>query len=336
MKVDEAYSILGVDKTATEDQLKTKYKQLAKEYHPDINKNEPDKFKSINEAYQLITDYKQNPAKYEQRNSFPGAGFQYQHVNFDDIFSQFGDFSNASNQKHPPPQLHIKITFNQSVLGEDRQIKYTRFAKCSGCNGMGLERVGNGCASCDGFGRSVSRGGGMVFAQTCNKCYGKNVKKNQCNKCVGKSVISSEIAGSISIPPGVLDNATLRLQGAGHYAGSGIFGDAYGDVLVNVSVEKDDDLKLDGNNVISHLELSLLDALSGCEREIKTVYGNKTITIPQQSKHNEIIHIEKCGVKNTTGTQCVILDIIYPENIDKLINFLKKKEKIKNADEHKL
>jgi len=339
MKIDEAFDILEVAKTATEDELRTKYKELAFKYHPDKYKEDPNKLTQINSAYQLITDYKKNPAKYEQHASFPGNGFQYQHVNFNDIFSQFGDqFPGSSNQRqnYPPPQLHVKLTFNQSVLGEEKQIKYERYIKCDPCGGAGLERIGNGCDACDGFGRSVSSNNGMMFAKTCTKCYGKNVKKNQCNKCKGKSVLNSEVAGSVSIPPGVSNGTALRLQGAGHFVGGGMFGDAYGDVIVNISVEKDDELQLNGDDVISYMKISLLNALIGCNKDTKTIHGIKSITIPPMSKNKEEIRIDTCGVKNTKGVQRVILDVSYPENIDKLINFLKKKDKNKNANNVKL
>src|SRR6202044_808921 len=108
-----AFNVLGVPKTSTDDELKKKYKELASKYHPDVYKEDPDKFKVINEAYQTIQDYKQNPAKYEPRQSFPGGGFQYAHVNLDDIFSQFAGMRNSSQPKRsePPPKLNIEISF---------------------------------------------------------------------------------------------------------------------------------------------------------------------------------------------------------------------------------
>jgi molecular chaperone DnaJ len=324
----EAFSILDLPKTATDSELKSKYKELAVKYHPDVYALDPNKFKVINEAYQTIQDYKQNPAKYEPRQSFPGNGFQYGHINLDDIFSQFGNMRNASQTRisDPPPKLNIQISFKESILGQDKEVKYKRLIKCETCNGAGLEHISNGCKSCNGFGRMISRSGGFVSEKTCNKCYGRNIKKNQCIKCEGKGTLETEISGFIQVPAGVSNDANLRLQGAGHYQGNSMFGDAYGDVYVNVAVEKDDELELAGQDVISHIKLPLVDAISGCSRKVKTIHDVKNLDIPPLSKNKDELRIENHGVKNTNGVQRVILDVIYPTDTKELVEFLKNKQ----------
>lgn len=335
IKIDEAFSLLGLSRTASEEELKAKYKELAKKYHPDVYKDDPDKFKKINEAYQLIQDYKANPSKYERptftRNDV-GGGFN---INLQDLFSHFrsniadGEDEDDSPRRTlniPPPNIKLKITFKESVLGEDKQIKYTRWSKCAACNGVGLEYVNNGCQSCNGFGRVVSNNKGMIFSKVCTKCYGKNIKKNKCTTCDVKGVIESEINGSVHVPAGVLDGAVLRLGGAGHYMSNSMFGDSYGDVYVHVSVEKDPDFELIGSDVVSHLKIPLLDALVGTAREVRTIHGNRQLGIPALTKNKDELRVLGCGVKGTSGVHRVILDVEYPTDVKSLVEYLKNKD----------
>jgi molecular chaperone DnaJ len=330
-KIDEAFGVLGLSKTASEDELKTKYKELAKKYHPDVYKDDPEKFKKINEAYQLIQDYKTNPSKYEPRPFSRNDG-GFQNINLSDLFSHFHttftEDDDPSMQSHktvniPPPNISLKITFKESILGEDRPVKYNKWIKCVTCNGVGLEYISNGCQSCNGFGRIVSNNKGMVFSKVCTKCYGKNIKKNKCKICDVKGIIENLVEGSVHVPAGVVDGMVLRLAGAGHYMGNSLFGDSYGDVFVHVNVEKDPDLQLIGTDVVTHLKISLLDALTGCSREVRTIHGNKHITIPSCAKNKDELRLTGCGVKGTSGVQRVILDIDYPTNTKALIEHLK-------------
>src|ERR1700722_6280946 len=332
-KVDEAFNILGLPRSVPEDELKAKYKELAKKFHPDVYKEDPEKFKKINEAYQLIQDYKANPSKYERKQfQQNNVGFQYNEINLQDLFNNFhNNFTTEDNEgprrspniSAPPPTININISFKESILGNEKQITYKRYLKCTICNGIGLEYVNNGCQSCNGFGRIVANNKGMVFSKVCTKCYGKNIKKNKCSNCNVKGVMENDVAGTVQIPPGIVNGTTLRLAAAGHYMGNSLFGDSYGDVFIRVTVDKDLELELMGSDVVSHVNLSLLDALIGSHQEIKTVHGTRNIAIPALTKNKDELRIQDCGVKGTTGVQRVILDVRYPDDTKALVEWLK-------------
>src|ERR1700743_454418 len=182
MDIKEAFDLIGLPKTASEDELKSKYKSLARQYHPDVYKQDPDKFKKINEAYQLIEDYKSNPDKYDRssnpfgRSPFSDSGFG---INFNDIFGGNPFTNTTSEQKtfqHQQLNVQIKLSFKESVLGCDKDIQFKRFVKCIKCNGRGNEFLKNGCDSCDGFGRTTTALKGMIFTKICSKCNGMSNK----------------------------------------------------------------------------------------------------------------------------------------------------------------
>lgn len=330
MELKEALNIIGLPKTASADEFKTKYRELAKKYHPDIYKEDPEKFKKINEAYQLIQEYQKDPVKFEKQQSpfrrvvDPG-GFG---VDFEEIFSGGMNMGSEGHKtfSYPPLNTSVSITFKESLIGANKDIKYNKYIKCTKCNGQGSERISNGCENCNGFGQIIASTKGMVYTRVCTKCFGRDAKTKPCDPCKSVGVIETDYNVTIHIPPGTPNNATLRLRGAGHFAGTGVFGEAYTDAFVFVSVSQIDGLTLDGTNVVSHLKVSLLEALQGCDKEILTAFDNKTIQIPARSKNKDEIHLPGCGVVSAGGAQRVILDVDYPENVDDLIKHLKKKE----------
>jgi molecular chaperone DnaJ len=331
MDLKEALNIIGLPKTASAEELKTKYKELAKKFHPDVYKEDPGKFKKINEAYQLIQDYKSNPDKYDKipfrRAPFSDVGGMGG-ISFDDLFG-FGAGQHQQQQKtfsYPPLNTYLKISFKESVLGADKDVSFKKYMKCGNCNGRGSESIKNDCESCDGFGRIVSNNKGMIFTRVCTKCYGKDIKVKSCAACSSLGVSEVETNITIHVPPGTPNNATLRLRGAGHYIGGNVFGDAHTDVYVFINVLQEDGLTLEGSDVICHLKLSLLEALVGCEKEVKTIYDTRKVKVNAKSKNKDEIRINGCGVVSSGGVQRVIFDVEYPINIEDLIKYLKKKE----------
>lgn len=327
MTPQEAYKFLEVPSNLSDDELKQKYKELAKKYHPDIFKEDPDKFKKINEAYQLVTDYRAHPEKYEPRMT-QGGGFWNNVVDLGDIFFGGGDFFRNTQDEERIPQVHIKvpleITFHESVMGCTKEISYNRNVKCSLCQGAGSKHTGNGCDSCDGFGRVTVNNKGMIFQTSCFKCSGKNTKKTKCVACSGKKVLNDKRTGMVNVPAGSIDNETLRLVGEGNYAGRHIMGDSFTDVFIQLKVAPYSGMTLkDKKNVHSMLTISLLEALEGITKEVETIYGNKEITIKAQSRHNEKIEIANCGVQNANGSHIIELNVEYPTDITTLVGVLK-------------
>jgi molecular chaperone DnaJ len=328
MNIKEAYNLLGVSEDISDEDLKKEHKKLVIKYHPDIFKSDPEKLKTINSAYQYIQEYRTNPQKFQQQ----GSPFQNGHNPFgDDIMSfirqSMGGQGRVQHRQHQvqPINVNVNISFKESVLGTDKELTYNKSIKCHTCDGAGEERIKNDCKHCDGFGKKIQRQGNMVFQQQCNQCYGRGVKEKECDKCGSNGMINAETRVNVHIPPG--NSATLRLQGAGHYAGSAMFGDAHTDVFVNVNVEKDPDLTLEGNDVVSHMKISLVEALTGTSKQIRTIYDTRIIDIPAKAKNKDEIALQGCGVRIRNGAQRVVLDVDYGNNTDALIKFLKKKEK---------
>jgi len=313
MNLKEAYSILEIPQTATPEEAKKKYRDLTKKFHPDINK-EADaeaKFKKINEAYQIVSTGK------DTEPGFSGP----QHWAGDVGQAGFNPFGNQQAY-HSADNIELKttISFKASVFGCKQDLKFNRQTKCKDCNGNGETTLNNGCVKCGGRGQITNRNGNMIFVQTCDKCYGRS-KAEPCKTCNSRGILDAEAAINVSIPGGIQDSNVLRLGGMGNFVTS--FGnlDQHTDVHLHVRVIAEEGLRLEGPNVVCDLEVSLLDALKGCKKTVKTVSGDKEIEIKQNSKNKDEVIIPHLGV-NHVGNQKVILDIIYPKEIDKLVDFL--------------
>lgn len=299
MRLSEAYNIIGLSQAATQEDVKKQYKKLAKEFHPDRNK-EPgaeDKFKKINEAYEFI---KSGKADNEQMNPFDSFSIPT-HI-----------------------ELNTKISFKESIFGCKRDVSYNRTNKCNPCNGQGEIIKNNGCKNCGGSGKTVIKNANTVFVQTCNKCYGRN-ESDQCKDCSGTGSVNVNTSVNVNIPGGVSDGNILRLNGMGNYFNGFMSLDQFTDVHLVINVTPEQGFSLYQNNVLSTLDLSLLESLTGCTKKIKTLENDVEVNISPMSKHKDEIFIPKMGV-NHIGNQIVKLNIIYPNNINKLIEVLQEKE----------
>lgn len=334
MELKEAYKILEADPSISDDELKSVYKKLALKYHPDrCEEKDKDKFKIINSAYQRITDQKEHPEKYETRSPFSGNhqggggfGFNIQDI-IDQMRGQQGNQQQQISHDTRPINVYTKISFKESVVGVDREISYKKNIKCEKCDGNGKEAQSNGCKSCNGFGRIIQNQQGMSYSSTCNKCYGRNIIFKNCTPCNAKGIQSVDTTLNIHIPPGTPN--VLRMRGAGNFAGTVMFGDAYADTYLNIEIEKDKDLRLEGADVLSNLNITLLEALTGCEKEVRTIFDTRKIIIPAKTKNKDVVKIDGCGIKNQNGKQIINLNIDYPENTEALIKFLNRKKKEK-------
>lgn len=309
MNLKEAYSILELSQTATPEEAKKKYRELTKKYHPDVNKENgaEDKFKKINEAYQVVSSGKSTDRQdmhWQQPQSRQWSPFGQRQV-----------MRQASNI-----EVSTTISFKDSVFGTKVEIKYQRGTKCQECDGSGEHVLNNGCQKCGGRGQITGRRGNMIFSQTCDKCYGR-MQSEPCKTCNSEGVLEGEASVGVTIPGGIQDSQMLRLQGMGNFAGS--FGplEQYTDVYLRVKVTPEKGLTLQGSDVVSSLEVPLIDALRGCTKTVKTVLGDKEITIKPQSRNRDEVVIPHLGV-NRIGNHKVILDVTYPKDVGKLIDVL--------------
>jgi len=315
LNLEEARNILELSPDASQDEAKKRYRELTKKYHPDINKDPgaEDKFKKINEAYGCVQSGK-GTDKEEQvfaRNPFSGFG------------NPFGNPFGRQRQVNYQPkhiQVNTTISFKESVLGCKKGVLFNRKIKCPACNGDGEIPIDNGCDKCHSTGVITGRQGNMIFTQTCDKCNG-NVKFTKCNKCNSDGVVNFHTSIEVNIPGGIKNGNILRLSNIGDFVGEIMNIERHTDVHLTVTVLPHPNLSLIDNDVIFPLQISLLEALSGCSKEVDTINGKMEIQVPPKSKNNEEVIIPKLGV-NGTGSQRVILDVKYPDNVDKLIEHL--------------
>lgn len=302
------YDILDLTEEASEEEVKKRYRELAKKYHPDnINTGDAEKFKKITEAYKTITD----PPKATTSPPFGSVPFSGAYP-FGFNFDRDVDVS--------PVELHTVISFAESVLGIKKEFVFNRKSKCAVCRGEGVKVVNNGCTSCNGNGKFVRRQGNTIIMSPCGKCNGRNITK-ECEMCDATGSISSQVSVNVSIPAGIVNGNILRLSNMGNFIGN--FGpiEQYTDALLHISVTPDCNFSISGNDVISHLDLSLDEAVKGCKKTVKTVTGTCEIEIAPMSRNKEEVIIPKMGV-NKQGCQRVILDVRYPDNIMKIIDSL--------------
>lgn len=303
MKLSEAYKELGLSEAATLSESKKQYKLLVKQWHPDTNKSPEatSKIKLINEAYDCIKNGKGNDPEPMINNHHPFH--RQQIIQLENI------------------ELKMTIDFKESVLGCKKEIKYSRKAKCQTCDGIGELRINNGCSVCGGKGKITAQQRGMVFVSTCPKCLGRSSTAS-CTGCNGEGSMHTDVSVHVSVPAGVCDGNTLRLQSMGNYAGSIMgFMEQYTDAFCHITVLSGEGLSIDGKSVVLTIILPLVDALRGCTRTVKTIFGEKEIEIKPQSRNSDEVIIPNLGVAGV-GDQRIILDVQYPQNTDKLIGVL--------------
>jgi molecular chaperone DnaJ len=296
MRLSEAYKELGLSEGTSKEDAKKKYRELVKNHHPDVSKDpkSEDKIKKINEAYKCIQEGKGSD-RTQQSGWSPfhrQQVIQLEHV-----------------------ETYLTIDFKEAVLGCQKELKYSRQTKCATCEGSGDVRVDNGCKKCGGK--------GMVFISTCPECQGRS-STIDCLACHGDGNMNSEVVLNISVPAGTLNGSTLRLQGMGNYAGSimGLgFMDQYTDAFCHVTVIPEAGLSIEGRDVISNVSISLLEALKGCHKTIKTIFGQKEIIIKPLSRHREEVIISNHGVEGS-GNQRVILEVSYPQDVSTIMSAL--------------
>jgi len=310
MNLKEAHTILEIPQDASQEDAKKKYRELTKKYHPDVNK-EPgaeDKFKKINEAYKVVSTGQSTDREDIQQQTWGR--------------SPFGPFAQQQQQTRVVShiELHTTISFKESVLGCRKDLKFVRDGKCAGCSGQGVVVLNNGCDKCGGRGEIVNQRGNMIFTRTCDKCHGRT-KSEMCSPCQGQGTIKTDVSIQVNVPGGVVNGNILRLGGMGNYAGSMFTMDQFTDAHLHINVTPEAGLSLEGQDVVSTLEVSLLEALRGCKKIIKTVIGDKEVVVKAKSRNKEEVIVPNLGV-NRVGNQRIILDVKYPSNTDKLIGVL--------------
>lgn len=334
------YEVLGVDKNATDEELKKAYRKLAKKYHPDANpdnkKEAEAKFKEVNEAYETLSDA-QKRRMYDQfgpdgpqgfgggaGGPFGGQGGYYSYTTsgFDDfgdlgdIFSSFfgGGFggrgrtkANQGPTKGADLKANIDISFEDSYLGCEKEIVLTRNETCSTCHGNGAKPGTNPetCQMCHGTGtiKQVQNTilGQMQTQRPCNECHGTGkVIKEPCETCKGKGTIRKQAKIKIKIPSGIDDGQTIVLRGEGE---PGERGGSKGDLYIAVRIKKHSIYKRKGDKVLCDIPITFTQATLGAELEIPMVDGSKEkYKIPEGTQTGTSFTIRNKGFKSVNGS----------------------------------
>jgi len=326
------YEILGVNKTATADEIKKAYRKTAIQFHPDKNpgnKEAEEKFKEAAEAYEVLSDENKR-AQYDRfGHSKPGGGgFQGHDMNMEDIFSQFGDIfggggfdsffggggGRSRQRKGSNLRIKLKLTLEEISHGVEKKIKVNRlihaegvtFKNCTTCNGQGqVRKVVNTML------------GQMVSTTTCSTCNGAGQIIDKRPAGVDSSgLVSKEDLISVKIPAGVADGMQLSMSGKGNEApGGGV----PGDLLIVIEEIEDKNLKRDGNNLVYDLHISFVDAALGTSVEVPSVGGKVRVKIEPGTQSGKILRLRGKGVKDIngygSGDQLIYINVWTPKKL---------------------
>jgi len=335
------YDVLGVSKTASQDEIKKAYRGLAKKYHPDLNPNDKaaeEKFKEVNEAYETLSDETKR-SQYDQFGhagpqgfngsgfgGFGGSGFG----GFEDIFSSFfggGTRKSGKNSMRPRQgddiEEVITIDFQESIDGCKKQIKIAVEDECSSCGGIGAYSKSDihVCSRCHGSGSVVveqnSIFGRVQTQTTCPKCGGKGQEiTRKCEKCGGKGRVRKNKEITVTIPAGIADGMTMRLEGKGE---AGYNGGPNGDLYVKVRVKTHKDFRRVDDDIYLDVPISFSQAALGDSIDVPTPYGNVNLKIPAGTQSHTKFRLRGKGAKNVKsgifGDQYVIVNLVTPTNL---------------------
>ncbi|APC10380.1 MULTISPECIES: molecular chaperone DnaJ [Providencia] len=310
------YEVLGLEKNASEKDIKRAYKRLAMKYHPDRNQGNKDesevKFKEIKEAYEVLSD-DQKRAAYDQyghaafeQGGMGGGGFGGG-ADFSDIFGDvFGDiFGGGRRQQRPSRgsdlQYNMELTLEEAVRGVTKEIRIPTLETCDVCHGNGAKpgTSADTCSTCHGMGQVHMRQGFFSVQQPCPTCHGRGkVIKDPCNKCHGHGRVERYKTLSVKIPAGVDTGDRVRLSGEGE---AGENGAPSGDLFVQVHVLPHNIFERDGNNLHCEVPINFADAALGGEIEVPTLDGRVKLKIPAETQTGKIFRMKGKGVKSVRG-----------------------------------
>lgn len=336
------YSILGVSKTASDDEIKSAYRNLAKKYHPDINKeaDAQEKFKEISEAYSVLSD-KTKRSNYDQFGSADGpqgfgggggfSGFsQGFEGGFEDLFNIFGNFgrSGGASSREQGADLvsDITISFEDAAFGVEKEITINRSEKCIHCSGTGAKpgTAINTCTECGGTGKvqfvQNTLFGRVASMTDCKICGGSGkIVKEKCQHCHGSGLSQQSVKVKVKIPAGIDDGQTIRMRGEGEQVASS--NGVPGDLHINVKVQSHKLLVRKDFNLYVDVYVPFTTLLLGGQMEVPTLKGTTTIDIKPLTQSNTKYTLKGKGIKFLrgfgSGDLVVTLKGEMPKNLDK-------------------
>ncbi len=340
MSKRDYYEILGVPRDADENTIKSAYRKLARQYHPDVNKS-PDaeeRFKEVNEAYEVLSDTEKRQAYDRYGHAATQGGFGAGGPGspfggmggFADIFEEFfGGFGGMRSATRGPTRgddlrYDLEITFQEAVFGAEKEIEVPRLEVCPVCQGTGAEPGTKPirCPQCHGTGE-VRRAqqtilGQFVSVTTCPRCNGeREIVTTPCSHCRGQKRVTVTRRLSVSIPAGVDDGMRIRLAGEGE---PGERGGPPGNLYVFLHVKPHPVFQRQENDILLELPINIVQAALGCEPEVPTLDGKMKLTIPPGTQHGTVFRLRGKGVpilrSNRRGDQLVTVRVVVPDKLN--------------------
>lgn len=347
------YDILGVSRSASDQEIKKAFRKMAHEYHPDKSKGNEEKFKEVNEAYQVLSDSEKRRA-YDQFGragpgtggssgfrpedfsrqgpfgGFTGQGFGADFEDIGDIFSDFFGGMTGRRQKRKSShgrdiEMDAAIRFDEAVFGAIKTIGLRKKNECETCKGTGAEAGTKpiACVVCQGTGTVTQVQhtflGQMRVQTACPHCDGQgSVIQSKCRSCGGGGVVETEKTIEVKIPAGISDGQTIRLSGLGE---AGLRGSASGDLFVNVHVESSKEFARKGDDIHSTASISFVQASLGAVIEMMSIDGKVELKIPSGSQPNQVFRLRGKGVPHLRGRgrgdHFVTLNVVIPKKLSK-------------------
>ncbi|UQS81575.1 molecular chaperone DnaJ [Bombilactobacillus folatiphilus] len=334
----DPYETLGIDRDASDDEIKRAYRKLSKKYHPDINKA-PDaekKFKDVNEAYEILKD-PQRKAQFDQYGStdqqaggFGGGGQGFDGFgDFSDIFNSF--FGGGDSRRNDPTaprkgqdlEYRLKLKFEEAIFGGQKTIRYNRSERCQTCDGSGAKPGSSPktCSKCHGSGRvTVNQRtplGMMQSQRVCDVCEGTGQEIDEkCPTCHGRGKVTRSHAVEINVPAGIDNLQRMQLDNQGS---AGDNQGPYGDLYVVFEIEPSKDFERKDSTIYSHETISFPQAALGDEIKVKTVNGKVELKIPAGTQSGTVFRLKGQGVPRLhggVGDQQVKIEIVTPKHLN--------------------
>lgn len=346
----DLYAVLGVDRNASEDEIKKAFRRRARELHPDVNKAEDaeDQFKELNEAYDVLSD-SQKRAQYDRFGTIPGAasaGGGYGgsgYVDFEDLFgggfggmgdifsSFFGGMGNTGRTQMRTEGrdmgVGLRLTLEEVARGVDKEIVYDRLSPCPDCGGSGLAEDGKEvtCPKCNGQGRVVTVQrtflGDMQTATTCPECGGGGkVIENPCPECEGQGRVPDRQHVTVEVPAGIKDGQQLRISGFGE---AGLRGARAGDLIVTCRIQPHEFFKREGDALHARANVSMVQAALGADIELDGILPDEKVSvhIPEGCQNDEVIRVKGFGMpkfrSDGRGDMYVHVNVVIPKKLSK-------------------
>ena len=323
------YQILGVDRNATEDELKKAFRRLAHTHHPDKrsgDKEAEEKFKEINEAYSVLRD----PQKRANYDRFGAAGAGLGDAGFGGDFGDFfgdifSDFFGAGRRAGPEPgndlRYDLNITFQDAAFGTTKKVTIPKTTPCPSCRGSGAEAGTSpvSCSRCNGTGQEKFQQGFLRISRTCAACRGRGaVIVAPCKECRGGGAVRTERTLTVNIPAGVSEGSRLRITGEGEY---GAHGGAPGDLYIYLVVEPHPIFKREDDDIICEVPVSFPQAALGAEIEVPTLEGPVKLKIPPGTQTGKVFRLKGKGIGSMRtgrrGDEVVCIRIETPAKLNK-------------------